>query len=138
MSNTGKWRTKLAYWLVEVANQLVRPPKRELSYNFWPKFRPIDSDIKRRGSFKGHKYACGAYSYEHLKSYSEQDGPDGPGAHTTVKSFIGEDGWQDLSDLKHEDGTPYTAQESADLISKDLTLEATRQEQKQLQEMDNQ
>ena len=129
----GKYRHKLAYILVEWANQLVRPPKRELKYNYWPKFRPIDQEIKYRGSYQpDHEFTCGAYSYEHLKSYSEQDGEYGASAKTTVKSFISADGWQKLSDLKHEDGTPYTAQETADMISKDLTLEATRQEQKEL------
>ena len=65
----SKWRSKLAYYLVEVANQLVRPPKRELKYNYWPKFRPIDQQIKQRGSYRpDHEYTCGAYSWEHLKS----------------------------------------------------------------------
>ena len=136
MSNTGKWRSKLAYYLVEVANQLVRPPKRELKYNYWPKFRPIDEEIKKRGSYHpDHKYTVGAYSWEHLKSGVEQDGPNGYGAKETVKQLLSADGWVSLSDLKHDDGTPYTAQESADMISKELTLEATRQEQKELNEL---
>lgn len=136
MSNISKWRYRLAYFLVGLANQLVRPPKREWSYNYWPKFRPIDSEIKRQGSYRpDHKYTCGAYSWEHLKSYSEQDGEHGASAKTTVKSFISADGWQDIADLKHEDGTPYTAQEAADMISKELTLETTRQEQKELNEL---
>ena len=131
----SKYRTKLAYFLVEVANQLVRPLPKEYSYNYWPKFRPIDQDIKRRGSYKGHEFACGAYSYEHLVSLTEQDGPKGFGATATVAWLIGDEGWEDIADLKNEDGTSMSAQEAADMISKDLTLEATRQEQKELNEL---
>ena len=131
----SKYRSKLAYFLVEIANQLVRPLPREYGYNHWPKFRPIDQEMKHRGSYKGHKYSCGAYSHEHLQSLVEQDGPNGFGATATVKWLIGVEGWQDISDLNHEDGTPYTAQESADMIGKELTLEATRQEQKELNEL---
>ena len=47
----------------------------------------------------GHKYACGAYSYEGLKSLVEQDGPEGFGATCTVAWLIGEDGWKDVADM---------------------------------------
>lgn len=94
-----KYRSSLAHKLVWVANRLVKPKTETLTYNFWPKFRPIDQDIKREGSYAAHKYACGAYSYEHLKSYSEQDGPDGACAKTTVKDFISEKGWKDVADI---------------------------------------
>lgn len=96
----AKYRYRLAYKLVWLANRLVRPPEEQWSYNYWPKFRPIDQEIKPQGSYQpDHKYTCGAYSWEGLKSYSEQDGSDGASAKTTVKSFISADGWQDLSDM---------------------------------------
>ncbi len=63
---------------------------------------------------------------EHLESLVEQ------GDDMKLSEFLDDSGWVAIADLKHEDGTPYTAQESADMISKDLTLEATRQEQEEL------
>lgn len=54
----------------------------------------------------------------------------------TLAWFVSDEGWQNIEDLKHEDGTPYTAQEAADEISKSLTLEATRQEQEELNRHD--
>lgn len=50
----------------------------------------------------------------------------------TLAWFVSDEGWENIADMKHEDGTPYTAQEAADEISKSLTLEATRQEQEEL------
>lgn len=67
----------------------------------------------------------------HLESLVEQ------GDDMTLSEFLDDSGWVELSDLKHDDGTPYTAQESADMISKSLTLEATRQEQKELNRYDD-
>lgn len=62
----------------------------------------------------------------HLESLVEQ------GDDMLLSAFLDDSGWVNIADLKHEDGTPYTAQEAADEISKSLTLEATRQEQEEL------
>ena len=96
----AKYRYKVAYKLVWLANRLVRPPESQWSYNHWPKFRPIDQSIEPQGSYQpDHKYTCGAYSWEHLKSGVEQDGPYGYGAKETIKQMLSADGWQDLSEL---------------------------------------
>lgn len=53
-----------------------------------------------------------------------------------LSDYLSDKGWIKLSDLKHEDGTAYTGKEQADLITKSLTLEATRQEQEELNRHD--
>jgi len=89
---TMRQRYKLAEHLVCVANWLVRnndtPQKR-------PYYRPVDTHI----AGIGHEWACGAYSYEGLKSLVEQDGPDGFGATATVKWLIGTEGWHSLEGM---------------------------------------
>jgi len=84
-------KRKTAETLVRIANRLVKG--RELSHH--PYYRPIDTYMPGIG----HKYSCGAYSYEHLKSLVEQDGPDGFGARATVKWLIGKEGWKDTADM---------------------------------------
>lgn len=78
--------------LVKLANLLVKAPD---SPHRYPYYRPIDTYIPGIG----HKYSCGAYSYEGLKSLVEQDGPEGFGATATVKWLISEEGWKDVADM---------------------------------------
>jgi hypothetical protein len=124
-----KLKYRLANYLVWVANNLVRSSV-ATSPGRYPLYRPVDQTLPGKNQ-------CGAYSLEGLESLVKQDGPNGFGATATVKWLIGDEGWVNLADLKHEDGTPYTAQESADMISKSLTLEATRQEQEELNRYDD-
>ena len=87
---------KTAEILVLLANKLTNKPD---SPRHVPLFRPVDQLMPGIG----HKYACGAYSYEGLKSLVEQDGPDGFGASCTVAWLIGEEGWQDVADMNPTD-----------------------------------
>lgn len=87
----SKLQNKLARCLVAIANHLIK--KNQLSH--YPVYRPVDTYIPGIG----HKYSCGAYSYEHLKSLVEQDGPDGFGATATIAWLISEDGWREVSDM---------------------------------------
>lgn len=65
----------------------------------------------------------------HLESLVSQ------GDDMKLSEFLDDSGWIATEDLKHEDGTPYTAQEVAEMLNKELTLEATRQEQKELNDL---
>lgn len=85
-------RYRLSKALVWVANRLVH--NLDLPHKA-PYYRPVDTYMPGIG----HKYSCGAYSYEGLKSLVEQDGPKGFGARATVKWLIGEDGWRDVADI---------------------------------------
>jgi hypothetical protein len=89
-------RYRLAEILVGAANWIVRnndtPQKR-------PYYRPVDTHMQDIG----HEWACGAYSYEGLKSLVEQDGPEGFGATATVKWLIGTEGWKSLADMSLAD-----------------------------------
>lgn len=83
---------KLANVLVTVANKIVENGD---SLHRHPYYRPVDTYMPGIG----HEFACGAYSYEHLKSLVEQDGPNGFGATATIKWLIGEDGWVKTEDM---------------------------------------
>lgn len=102
-----KLRYKLAKGLVHLANQVAG------------NYTPLDIRI---AWIDNHDFI----DRGHLQSLVDQ------GDDMLLSAFLDDSGWVKLSDLKHEDGTPYTAQESADMISKSLTLEATRQEQEEL------
>lgn len=89
-------RLKLAYKMLGLAN-LIYPHSGQPGYK--PLFRPIDTCMEGIG----HKFSCGAYSYEGLKSLVEQDGPDGFGAKATVKWLIGTEGWKNVSDMSQKE-----------------------------------
>ncbi|GAA2418371.1 hypothetical protein [Mycolicibacterium llatzerense] len=86
-------RRRIARTLVWLANQLVRGDD---SPAVWPLYRPVDTHIAGIGD---HEFACGAYSYEHLKSLVEQDGPDGFGSTATIRWLISPEGWEPLEDM---------------------------------------
>lgn len=80
---------RLACWIEKPRSNSPYEPQ------VWPYYRPVDTYMPGIG----HKYSCGAYSYEGLKRLVEQDGPDGFGATATVKWLVSEDGWQDLAGM---------------------------------------
>lgn len=86
-------RWKLARFLVRLANVLASSTDTPTAK---PHFRPVDTHMPG----VGHEFACGAYSYEGLKSLVEQDGPDGFGAKATVKWLIGKEGWKKVEDME--------------------------------------
>lgn len=88
----GKLRFKISRGLVWFANRLV---KGQL-LSQWPYYRPVDSSDPE---LTGSKYACSAYSYEGLKSLTEQDGPNGFGTTATIKWLISDEGWKDFADM---------------------------------------
>lgn len=108
----GKVRYKTAKVLVWLANKVIRSNS-PLS----TQFAQIDN----------HDFI----DRKHLESLVEQ------GDDEKLSEFLDDSGWIAIADLKHEDGTPYTAQEAADMISKDLTLEADRKEQRELDKFYN-
>lgn len=79
----------------------------------WPPYRAVDSKTLMD---LGTEHSCDAYSYEHLKSLVEQDGPDGFGATATIAWLISEEGWKRVG------------LEDIDLINESLEKEANRQE----------
>lgn len=89
-----KFRSKIAVFLVNIANLLVYS-KHPTGPSHYPYYRPVDTYMPGIG----HKYSCGAYSYEGLKGLVEQDGPEGFGASATVKWLIGIEGWKDVADM---------------------------------------
>jgi len=112
MSN---YRRKIASGLVRLANMLVSKPD---SPHRQPYYRPVDTPM----SGLGHEMACGAYSYEHLKSLVEQDGPDGFGATATIKWLIGSEGWVKVKDMEPRELRRTLAMSGIDLDG-DLTGE---------------
>lgn len=66
----------------------------------------------------------------HLESLVHQ------GDDMLISDYLSDKGWIKLSEMKHEDGSSYTAKEQAEMISKSFTLEATRQEQEALNRED--
>lgn len=88
-----KARHRIAAALVWLANRLVSVPDLPYQAQY---YRPIDTHMPGIG----HEFACGAYSYEGLKSLVEQDGPDGFGTHATIKWLIGVEGWQKVKDME--------------------------------------
>jgi hypothetical protein len=89
-----KLKYKLSLKLVWLANLLVND--KGSTPATWPRFRAVDSPDE---ALTGSKYACAAYSYEGLKSLTEQDGPNGFGATATIKWLISDEGWKDTSDM---------------------------------------
>lgn len=88
----SKIQYRLAEFLVTMANRLIandNSPRRK------PYYRPVDTYIPGIG----HEFSCSAYSYEHLKSLVEQDGPNGFGATATIKWLISEEGWVKAEDM---------------------------------------
>lgn len=87
-----KLRYRIASYFLWLANFVY--PKENPGY--FPHFRAVDSGIEGIG----HKFAAACYSYEHLKSLVEQDGPEGFGATATIKWLIGEEGWVSTEDIE--------------------------------------
>ena len=87
-----KLKYSIADKLVYLANRIVSSPS---SLHRSPYYRPVDTCMPGIG----HEFSCGAYSYEHLKSLVEQDGPEGFGATCTVAWLIGKGGWQNVADM---------------------------------------
>lgn len=106
------YKTQLG--LIWLANHLERD-----RLTNWPPYRRVDGKHLMN---LGTKHSCDAYSYEHLKSLVEQDGPDGYGATMTVKQLLSEDGWVEL--------TSDNAEEMHQLIEKSFEEESNRQERK--------
>jgi len=78
-----------------------------------PHYRGVDSKTLMN---LGTEHSCDAYSYEHIKSLIEQDGPDGFGATAPLSWLISEEGWQRVG------------LEDIDMINESLEQEANKQE----------
>src|SRR5262249_37155519 len=77
-------RLRTADVLVALANRLIRKWTCQAPA-VWPLYRPVDIAMPE---ITGSKWQSGAYSYEHLRSLVEQDGPDGFGATATVRWLL--------------------------------------------------
>jgi hypothetical protein len=105
--------------LVRLANLVARRDYYPGAY--WPKYRAIDQQIKGIGT----KHSCASYSYEHIQSLLKQYEDDGL-PEPLLKDLISEEGWIDLEEH------PEMAEQVIEMLNKDLTLEATRREQEEL------
>lgn len=101
--------SQLAAFLVTCANKLIHEKESNGWFHGYARISNIDYIAK-----------------SHLQSLVNQ------GDDMLLSKYLSDEGWIKLSDLKHEDGTPYTLQEQSALISKSLTFEATKQEQEEL------
>lgn len=105
--------------LVWFANRIEKT--RSYPGAYFPVYRHIEQQIPGIGG----KHSCAAYSYEHIQSLLkqyEQDGLPEP----LLSTLISEEGWIDLEEH------PEMADEVVNQLNKDLTLEATRREQEEL------
>lgn len=83
---------RISQGLVWIANQLIEYGT-PTSPSYYPLYRPVDTVAPNE------KWACGAYSLEGLRSFVEQDGPNGFGATATVKWLISDEGWKSFNDM---------------------------------------
>jgi hypothetical protein len=106
-------RGRIPYMFLWLANKTATN-----SPSHKPQFRAIDQSLKGIGT----EHSCGAYSYEHIKSYIDQRKGDGLPP-PLLSDLISEDGWISVEDIG--------AEKFLDMINDDFEKQSNKAEREE-------